>query len=676
MIDVLNSPVTVLRGIGPQRAELLKKLNIITCADLIRYFPRGYLDMSRISPIDQLKDGTTVTVVAKVCTDVSKRAGKRTTRFLFSVSDPKGNKIFVTLYNQKYTAEKLRPGMTVLLYGPVSVQGTVRKMDAPKIKTDPTPEISAVYPLTEGITHASLSRNIATALQACDSQLKEVLLPEIRNQCDLPEIKEAFRAVHFPRTMEEAEKAKNRFIFEELFLFTIGVRILKLRVRKLEAPQLKPADMTPFLQQIPYALTNAQKRVIRECFDGIRKPYPMSRLVQGDVGSGKTVIAAAVAYLSAKNGKQTALMVPTEILAIQHYESLSELLSPCGIKVELLTGSLRAAEKRDLLLRLEAGDVDLVIGTHALIQKNVKFKDLAVAIADEQHRFGVQQRASIQEKGNNPHMLFLSATPIPRSLALVLYGDLDISILDELPPGRIPVATRKIRTELEERMYRYLKGKAQEGEQAYIVCPAVEGSDEMKSAVDFCEELQNTYLRGISVACLHGRMKSEEKEKILEDFVKNKISVLVSTTVIEVGVNVPNATTMIVENAERFGLSQLHQLRGRVGRGRKESFCFVVSNDDSEEAQARLSAFCATNDGFEISRKDLELRGPGDFLGDRQHGLPPFKIADLTRDMRTLEQVSRVADHLFEDPSWFILPENRALFIASSEMLRSAVLQS
>jgi ATP-dependent DNA helicase RecG len=475
--------------------------------------------------------------------------------------------------------------------------------------------------------------------------------------------------------MEEAERAKNRFIFEELFLFTVGVRILKLRVRKLDAPKLEPKDLTPFLNRIPYALTTAQKRVIKECFDGIRRPFPMSRLIQGDVGSGKTVIAAAVAYLAAKNKMQTALMVPTEILAIQHYESLSALLSPCGIKIELLTGSMRPTEKRDLLLRLQAGETDLVIGTHALIQKSVKFKNLAVAIADEQHRFGVQQRAAMQEKGQNPHMIFLSATPIPRSLALVLYGDLDISILDELPPGRIPVITRKVGTDLAARMYGYLREKALAGEQAYIVCPTVEGSDEMKSAVDFCEVLRESYLRDVSIACLHGRMKSEEKEQILSDFAKNKISVLVSTTVIEVGVNVPNATTMIIENAERFGLSQLHQLRGRVGRGKKESYCFVVSDDKSEECTQRLDAFCATNDGFEISRKDLELRGPGDFLGNRQHGLPPFKIADLTRDMKLLEQVSNVADHLFEDPSWFILPENRALFISASEMLRSAMLQ-
>ena len=675
MIDVLNSPVTILRGIGQKRAELLNKLNIFTCGDLIRYFPRGYLNMSEVNPIDQLKNGETVTVIGKISSDVSKRVGKRVTRFLFSVSDPKGNTIFVTLYNQKYTADRLHPGMTVLLYGPVEVVGCVRRMDAPKIRINAIPEIEAIYPLTEGVTHGSLSRNIATALQACEAQLKEMLLPEIREECDLPEIKEAFRAIHFPKTMAEADRAKNRFIFEELFLFTVGVRILKLRVKKLTAPKLQPTDLMPFLNRLPYALTDAQKRVIRECFDGLRRSHPMSRLVQGDVGSGKTVIAAAVAYLTAKNGMQTALMVPTEILAMQHYESLHQLLSPCGIKVELLIGSMRAAEKRDIMLRLEAGETDLVIGTHTLIQKNVKFRNLAVAIADEQHRFGVQQRAAIQEKGNNPHMLFLSATPSPRSLGLVLYGDLDISVLDELPPGRIPVATRRVGSDAEARMYNYLREKALSGEQAYIVCPSVEGSDEMKSAVDFCEKLRETYLWDIPIAHLHGRMKNEEKERILTDFVNNRISVLVSTTVIEVGVNVPNATTMIIENAERFGLSQLHQLRGRVGRGKKASYCFLVSDDRSEDATARMDAFCATNDGFEISRKDLELRGPGDFLGNRQHGLPPFRIADLTRDMSVLERVSTVANHLFEDPSWFILPENRALFIAASEMLRSAMLQ-
>lgn len=675
MIDVLNSPVTVLRGIGQKRADLLKKLNINTCGDLIRYFPRGYLNMSELCAIDKLQNGQTATVVAKVNSEVTKKTGKRVTRFLFSVCDPRGNTIFVVLYNQKYTAEKLHPGKTVLLHGTVAVGGVVRRMDAPTIRIDGIPEIEAIYPLTEGVTSASLSKNIEIALRACDAQLKETLLPEVRRECDLPEIKEAFHSVHFPKSMAEAERARNRFIFEEMFLFTVGVRILKLQVRKLTAPQLKPADLTPFLEQIPYALTGAQKRVIRECFDGIRRPWPMSRLVQGDVGSGKTVIAAAVAYLVARNGMQTALMVPTEILAIQHFESLSKLLSPCGVRVELLIGSMRPAEKRDVQLRLEGGEIDLIIGTHTLIQKNVKFRKLAVAIADEQHRFGVQQRAAMQEKGENPHMLFLSATPIPRSLGLVLYGDLDVSVLDELPPGRIPVITKKVDSGMESRMYGYVRERALAGEQTYVVCPAVEGSDEMKSAVDFCEKLQNSYLQNVSVACLHGRMKGEEKEKILSAFLANKISVLVSTTVIEVGVNVPNATTMIIENAERFGLSQLHQLRGRVGRGVRKSYCFVVSDDTGEEATSRLDAFCATNDGFEISRKDLELRGPGDFLGNRQHGLPPFKVADLTRDMSILEKVSAIAGKLFEDPSWFILPENRALFIAASEMLKSAMLQ-
>ncbi|MBQ5819622.1 MAG: DEAD/DEAH box helicase, partial [Clostridia bacterium] len=379
MIDVLNSPVSILRGIGQKRAELLKKLNIVTCADLIRYFPRGYLDMSQVTPIDQLKNGQTATVVAKVCTDISKRVGKRATRFLFSVSDPKGNQIFVILYNQAYLAQHLHPGLTVLLHGTFTVEGIVRRIESPKIKLDPQPEIQPIYPLTEGVTQASLAKNIAVALDACQNQLKEMLLPEIRTECDLPEIREAYRSVHFPKTAAEAERAKNRFIFEELFLFTVGIRILKLRVQKLNAPKLEPRDMTPLLNRLPYALTNAQKRVIRECFDGIRKPTPMSRLIQGDVGSGKTVIAAAVAYLAAKNGLQTALMVPTEILAIQHYESLSNLLGPCGVKVELLTGSMRAAEKRDLQLRIEAGATDLVIGTHALIQKSVKFKNLAIA---------------------------------------------------------------------------------------------------------------------------------------------------------------------------------------------------------------------------------------------------------------------------------------------------------
>lgn len=675
MIDILNSPVTVLPGIGTKRAELLNKLHINTCADLIRFFPRGYLNMSEIHPIESLKDGETATVVAKICSDVKSRKGKKATRYLFSVSDRKENKIHVTFYNQKYLADHLFPGMTVLLYGKVTVSGELRTMEAPKIKIDAVPEIEPVYPLTEGVTQASLAKNIRTALDVCRPQMKELLLPELRDQYGLPGLEDAYYSVHFPQTLKEAEAARDRFIFEELFLFTVGVRILKLQRKKSDAPKMVPVDLTPFLKQLPYALTGAQKRVIRECFDGLRKSEPMSRLVQGDVGSGKTVIAAAVAYLSAKNGYQTALMVPTEILAIQHYETLSRLLSPCEIKVELLIGSMRPSEKRNIQLRLEAGETDLIIGTHTLIQEKIKYKNLAVAIADEQHRFGVQQRAAMQEKGKNPHMIFLSATPIPRSLALVLYGDLDISILDELPPGRIPVQTAWIKNDRREKMYRYVRRCAENGGQAYIVCPAIEGSDEVRNAVGFCEELKKTYLEGIPIACLHGRMKSSEKEKILNSFLNNKISVLVSTTVIEVGVNVPNASVMIIENAERFGLSQLHQLRGRVGRGNKKSYCFILSEDTSSETQDRLNTFCSVSDGFRLSRKDLEMRGPGDFLGNRQHGLPPFKIADLTRDMKILEQVLKMADTLFQNPDWFILPENRAMFVAASSMLRSAELQ-
>ena len=469
-------------------------------------------------------------------------------------------------------------------------------------------------------------------------------------------LSEAYRQIHFPSSLEDREKALRRFAFEELLLFSLGILTLRSRNRKLIGnPVEGDCDVSEFLKTLPYALTGAQKRALDDCLCDLKKKTPMSRIVQGDVGSGKTVVAAAVMYYVAKCGRQSCLMAPTEILAVQHYASFQKLFDGLNINCALLTGSSSAADRRQILAGLSSGEIDVLIGTHAVFQKDVGFKDLALAVTDEQHRFGVAQRSRLSEKGRGTHILVMSATPIPRTLAMILYGDMDLSVIDELPPGRQKISTHLVDGSYHDRMYSYLLDECLKGAQAYVVCPLVEENDneELRSAVEYADRLCREHLKGISVQYLHGKMKGKEKERILRDFADGKTQVIVSTTVVEVGVDVPNATIMIIENSDRFGLSQLHQLRGRVGRGKKKSYCFVVSDTKNEKTLERLNAFCSTSDGFEISRKDLELRGPGDFFGQRQSGLPIFRHADLLSDMQTLEQARSAAEEIVNDPLWF-----------------------
>ena len=670
----LTSPVTVLKGIGEKRAELLQRLGIETCEDLLRYFPRDYLDLTHSTPIREWKNGQPVAVTGKITSEIHVKKTPRLTVYSFRVADSAGDTVFVTLFNQHYTAQKLHPGLTILLYGKPEITGNTVSMASPLLELSPEGKIYPIYSLTEGLTQKMLAMHIRTALTVFGPFLTDILSPQLRKTQGYDEVWRCFEQIHFPDTMEFAEKARERFIFEELYLFSVGIRLQRMRTRKLAAPMLHPVDMTPFLNCLPYRLTRAQTRVIREALNDMRKKTPMARLVQGDVGSGKTAVAAALFYFTVKNGYQACMMAPTEILAGQHTVTLKKFLEPCGIRIELLTGSVSPADKKRILALTERGEVDLLVGTHALLQKQVVFQRLALAVTDEQHRFGVEQRMTLSEKGEHPHLLYLSATPIPRSLALVLYGDLDISVLDELPPGRTPVQTRQIPEENREKMYRYIAEQGMRGEQAYIVCPQVEDSEEssLKSVTGYSEELQQKFFARLPTAILHGRMKADEKDRILQDFLQNKIRILISTTVIEVGVDVPNASVMVIENADRFGLSQLHQLRGRVGRGQRKSYCFLLSETKNDTARQRLKTFCQTNDGFEISKKDLELRGPGDFFGSRQHGLPGFRIANLIRDIQILQQVTQAADLLVQDPSWYLAPENRNLFVAVSAWLRLA----
>lgn len=679
--------ITNISGIGKKRAELLKKAGIETLNDLLDYFPRNYLDLSNPVKIKELNDGDSVFVSAVVCSAVIEKRIKNLVIYKFDVSDINCednfgsiSRLTIKLFNQKFLASSIKEGMLLHLIGKVNISGFKAEMTSPIIEFGKDFGFKAIYPLKNGISQTLLRNAFKTLFFGKfnpDFESDEITLPAELAEETLPQTildkyklcskAEAYLKIHFPKSMEDVETAKRRLAFEELFIFQTGLLLMKKRIKTQKAPPLsKDSDMQYFYGLLPFELTFAQKRVISEALEDFKKPCPMSRIVQGDVGSGKTIVAAALFYHTKKNGFQSCLMVPTEILAIQHYNDLTPLLNNCGLRLALLTGSTTAKEKKRIKQELAAGEIDLLIGTHALIENSVEFKNLALAITDEQHRFGVRQRALLSEKGEeglSAHVLVMSATPIPRTLALILYGDLDISVIDEMPKGRKKVSTFLLDSSYNQRMYQYIKKEAQKGFQAYVVCPLVEeGEDEnLKAVTAFADEIRRKYLDGINVEFLHGKMSGKEKDKLLKAFTENKISVLVSTTVIEVGVNVPNSTIMIIQNAERFGLSQLHQLRGRVGRGSKKSYCFLISDSKNEQSIERLKAFCKTNDGFEISKKDLEIRGPGDFFGKRQHGLPEFKVADIVNDANLITYTKVEVQKLTQDPEWYKKEEYAAL---------------
>jgi len=662
MEDNLLKSVTAIKGIGSHRAEALENLNIRTLRDIFDYYPRAYLDMKNLTPIANLRDGETAAVKARLETGVLEKKtglGGKLTLYSFVVSDG-DEEMSLTLFNQKFTAQKLEEGKEYIFFGKAEVIGFHKTIKNPIIEPADGAEIKPVYPLTAGVSQNLLRNSIKIALDGYIDSVSETLPEEIVSEFSLMSIKEAYKSIHFPQSTEDAEKARKRFITEELLYLILGMNILKKKNRKRTSMPLdKPVDMKVFTDSLPFSLTNAQKRVISECLNDMKKPFAMARLLQGDVGSGKTAVAAALMFYTSMCCGQSALMAPTEVLAIQHYENLKELFGKLNIKTALLTGSTKAAERKKTLEELKSGEISILIGTHALITKDVEFSRLSLVIADEQHRFGVNQRSALTEKGENPHVLIMSATPIPRTMALILYGDLDVSIIDELPAGRQKISSFVVGSDKHEKMYGYLREQVLAGNQAYVVCPNVEDSEndaEIRSVIGFSEELAEKYLAGINVAYLHGKMAPKEKESVMKRFAEGEIKVLVATTVIEVGINVPNATVMIVENAERFGLSQLHQLRGRVGRGTKKSWCFLVT-DFKGTVLERLENFCKTTDGYEISKQDLELRGPGDIFGSKQHGLPELKLASLT-DMETLSQAQQIAVKITETKSWYTKPEN------------------
>ncbi len=657
----LNASIRTLKGVGEKRAALYEKLGIRTLADLIGHYPRGYEDWSRPLRVSEAQPGVPCCIRGWVMNAPTEHRVRRgMTLYKFRVTDGE-SMLQVTLFNNPYAAAKVRRDQEILLYGTVVTDGRRAEMTSPRIETTAAAKIQPLYPLTEGLTNKMIQTNVRDALAVA----KRVGMPEILPQdavdreglCDRLT---AVENIHFPADQAAAEEARRRLIYEELFILQLGLLRLKSRSRRQNATRLQTDRTEEYTAGLPFTLTGAQQRAITDCIGDMQGDYPMSRLIQGDVGSGKSAVAAGVAYSLIKEGWQAAMMAPTEILAEQHAETLQKLLGDT-VKVGLLTGSIPAAKRRALQQAIAAGEMDFVVGTHALISESVQFARLGLVITDEQHRFGVAQRAKLAAKGQSPHLLVMSATPIPRTLALILYGDLDVSVLDELPPGRQPVETFAVGTDKRERAYGYIRRHLDEGRQGFIVCPLVEEGEEpsdLQSATEVYTALQQGPFRGYRLGLLHGRMKGAEKEAVMTAFASGEIQLLVSTTVIEVGVDVPNAVIMAVENAERFGLAQLHQLRGRVGRGKHRSTCILISDNRGEENLRRLSVMKATNDGFKIADEDLKLRGPGDFFGNRQHGLPQLKVADLLSDMPLLQRAqTRASVLLDEDPNLIQHPQ-------------------
>ena len=661
----LTTDIRYVKGIGEQRAKALEKLGIRTLKDLISYFPRAYDDRRTFQKIRDLVEGESACVEAMVAAPPTLnriRAGLELVK-LRAVDET--GALDVTFFNQAYRKDAFQAGETYTFFGKAEVSGRRRAMSNPVAEREGsrllTGRIMPVYPLTAGISQLTLVKAVEQGLAACRSLLPDPLPDEIRREHELCRIGYAYEQIHFPSSEEELAIARRRLVFEELFLLAIGLKRLRGRRDQLTCAPWKDAGLTDFYARLPFALTGAQRRAIEDIRSDLTAGRPMNRLIQGDVGSGKTMVAAAAMVCAAMNGKQAALMAPTEILAEQHYKGLAPLLERLGLRAALLTGAVKARERRTILAALESGEVQVLIGTHALISADVAYRDLGLVVTDEQHRFGVGQRSALAAKGERPHLLVMSATPIPRTLALMIYGDLDVSVIDELPPGRQKIDTFAVPGSYRERIYRFLAKQIAEGRQAYMICSMVAENDqipdERKAAVEYAKMLQEKVFPHLTVACVHGRMKPREKEKVMAAFANREIHILVSTTVVEVGVDVPNAAVMVVEDADRFGLSQLHQLRGRVGRGEHKSYCILISDNRSEESRARLKVMTRTGDGFKIAEEDLRLRGPGDFFGRRQHGLPALKIADLTCDMALLKEAQGAALALLErDPELVSCP--------------------
>lgn len=654
MLELLTRSVNQLKGVGTKRAQLYEKLGVRSVYSLLHLFPRNYIDITKSQPIISSIFGDTCTIRATVYQKLpEQRIRKGLTLYKAYVTDGVAN-LMVTIFNNKYAYMALELDKEYLFYGKISGNSLRREMSNPQIfSSDQGLTMQPVYPLTEGLTNKMVVTNQKEALRLFSNAALELLPKSILEEYQLSSFSYAMQQIHFPQDEYTLSLARKRLVFEELLVWQIGLAQLKHHNQMRTCIQLKSSDWSALEKQLPFELTGAQKRVISECATDAMRDIPMNRLVQGDVGSGKTMVAGVLCYLMAKSGYQSAMMAPTEILASQHYETLSRLLNPMGISVCLLTGSMTRKQKEICKEEILTGVYQVVVGTHTLVQESTVFSSLGLVITDEQHRFGVGQRQRLVEKGDNPHVLVMSATPIPRTLALILYGDLDISIIDELPKGRQVIETFAIPPSKRKRAFGFVKQQLDQGRQAYIVCPMIEDGDREAASVNaYAEQLKDTVLSTVSMGILHGKLPADEKEQLMDDFKAGKIQLLISTTVVEVGVDVPNATVMMIENAELFGLSQMHQLRGRVGRGSYQSYCILVTGLNTEENRKRLDTMCRTSDGFQIAEEDLKLRGPGDFFGKRQHGLPEFRIADMVEDMDVLKSTQNLARKLVqEDPN-------------------------
>ena len=670
----LNTDIRYIKGVGEARAKSLAKLGITDLRSLLSYFPRAYDDRRAYKKIADLIPGENACVCAVIAGEPRlSRIRKGLDLIKLRAVDETGA-LELTYFNQSYLKNTFHTGDAYVFFGRAEGTPSRPQMTNPLFEREGAHQITGrimpIYPLTAGVSQSMLYKAVEQGLAACVDELPDILPENVRLVYQLCHTRFAYENIHFPTDDEALSAARRRLAFEELFLLALGLKLLRERRTFVAGKQCKKVDLSPFFTSLPFSLTGAQRRAIGDIARDLTGKRPMNRLVQGDVGSGKTMVAAAAIYMAAKNGLQCALMAPTEILAEQHYRSLAPLLEPLGIPCALLTASTTAKERRALNERLRSGELSLVIGTHALLSPDVQYQNLGLVVTDEQHRFGVDQRAALSAKGDDPHLLVMSATPIPRTLALMIYGDLDVSILNELPPGRQKIDTFAVPSSYHARIYAFLRKLVAEGRQAYIVCPMVAENDELpderKAVTAYAETLQKEVFPDLRIAPIHGKMKPKEKDAVMRAFAAHEIDVLVSTTVIEVGVDVPNAALMLIENAECFGLSQLHQLRGRVGRGRHKSYCVLVSDNKGEENKQRLKVMSSTSDGFAIAEEDLKLRGPGDFFGSRQHGLPSLRVADLSCDLSLLHETQSAAEQLLAaDPAL----KNHPLLKARVELL-------
>ena len=671
-----DTPVRYLKGVGPKTAERFEKLGILTLSDLLCHYPRRYLDFSKPYSIAEAPADTECVVKAEVFAKPGGRilpGGRRMERI---TAGDDVSSLEITWFNNPYAAQKLELGQEYYFQGIVTGGMLRRQMVNPQVRTDAQVKSSpfeAVYPQTEGLTSSAIAKCVRQLLPHAEL-LPDPLPSEMLKKYRLLSKADAVRAIHCPATEEEAFAARRRLIYEELLVLQLGIGRMKNHGAASTGAPMKKADAFPFWESLPFSPTGAQRRAVEEILTDMSGETSMNRLLQGDVGSGKTLVAAAAIWACIRAGYQAALLAPTEILAAQHAEGLNRMLAPFGMRVALLTGGMKAAAKRTTLAAIRGDEADLIVGTHAILSEGVEFARLGLAVIDEQHRFGVRQRGMLAEKAVNPHLLVMSATPIPRTLGLLLYGDLDISILDELPPGRTPVKTRCITGKKRRDLYHFLDQEIDKGRQVYLVCPAIEDTPDggLNAVKTYYEDIAKALLPDRRVGLMHGKLKPKEKAAVMEDFKAGRLDALVSTTVIEVGVDVPNASVMVIENAERYGLSALHQLRGRVGRGAAESWCFLVSDNTGEAVQKRLKFLCSTTDGFAVAQYDLETRGPGDFFGSRQHGLPTLQIADLMNDTRTLHAAQSEALAMLAEDPLLQAPEHALLAAQVQQMFDKA----